>query len=101
MRIGRVAREQTDCATMGTLPPGGDPAVTAPERMSLPISSPRSAPWWSSRRRWNKVPPDYRVGAPQEWTWPPGRIDQWGMSDKDMAQLGPAERRFRFKREWS
>jgi 2,3-dihydroxy-p-cumate/2,3-dihydroxybenzoate 3,4-dioxygenase len=48
-----------------------------------------------------KVPPDYRVGAPEDWTWPSGRIDQWGMSDKDTAQLGPAERLFRFKREWS
>ncbi len=48
-----------------------------------------------------KVPPDYRVGAPEDWTWPPGRIDQWGMSDKDVARLGPAERLFRFKREWS
>jgi 2,3-dihydroxy-p-cumate/2,3-dihydroxybenzoate 3,4-dioxygenase len=47
-----------------------------------------------------KVPADYRVGAPEDWTWPPGRIDQWGMSDKDVARLVPAERLFRFKREW-
>jgi 2,3-dihydroxy-p-cumate/2,3-dihydroxybenzoate 3,4-dioxygenase len=48
-----------------------------------------------------KVPPDYRVGRPEDWTWPPGRIDQWGMSDKDVARLGAAERLFRFNREWS
>ncbi|HEY6454903.1 MAG TPA: VOC family protein [Steroidobacteraceae bacterium] len=48
-----------------------------------------------------KVPADYRVGTPEDWTWPPGRIDQWGISAKDMAQLGPAERLFVFKREWT
>jgi catechol 2,3-dioxygenase-like lactoylglutathione lyase family enzyme len=42
------------------------------------------------------VPDDYRVGVPEDWTWPEGRIDQWGMSDKDMANLGVAERNFRY-----
>ena len=35
-----------------------------------------------------------------EMTWPAGRIDQWGLSDKDVQALGVAERHFRFKREW-
>lgn len=48
----------------------------------------------------DKVPEDYRVGAPEDWTWPAGRIDQWGLSDKDVQALGAAERHFRFKREW-
>jgi 2,3-dihydroxy-p-cumate/2,3-dihydroxybenzoate 3,4-dioxygenase len=48
----------------------------------------------------NKVPDDYRVGAPDDWTWPENRIDQWGMSDKDVAALRVAEERFRFKRDW-
>lgn len=43
-----------------------------------------------------KVPADYRVGAPDDWTWPEGRIDQWGLSDKDNAALRQAEERFRF-----
>lgn len=47
-----------------------------------------------------KVPDDYRVGAPEDWTWPEGRIDQWGMSDKDNAALRVAEERFRFRRDW-
>ena len=47
-----------------------------------------------------KVPDDYRVGAPADWTWPANRIDQWGMSGKDLEQLGIAERRFRFRRDW-
>ena len=48
----------------------------------------------------NKVPDDYRVGAPEDWTWPEGRIDQWGLSDKDTAALRAAEERFRFRRDW-
>ncbi|PZQ55322.1 MAG: glyoxalase [Novosphingobium pentaromativorans] len=47
-----------------------------------------------------KVPDDYKVGAPDDWTWPAGRIDQWGMSDKDFEGLRRAEERFRFRRDW-
>jgi 2,3-dihydroxy-p-cumate/2,3-dihydroxybenzoate 3,4-dioxygenase len=42
------------------------------------------------------VADDYRVGAPEDWTWPPGRIDQWGLGGKDVEALVEAERRFRF-----
>jgi len=42
------------------------------------------------------VPEDYRVGAPEDWTWPENRIDQWGMSGKDLAALGVAERTFKY-----
>jgi len=38
----------------------------------------------------------YRVGAPDDWTWPENRIDQWGMSDKRVEALREAERTFRF-----
>ncbi|MFV3126960.1 VOC family protein [Niveispirillum sp. KHB5.9] len=41
---------------------------------------------------------DYRTGTPEDWSWPPNRIDQWGISGKDMAALGEAERVFRFRR---
>jgi len=47
-----------------------------------------------------KVPDDYKVGTPEEWTWPPNRIDQWGISDKDFGGLRAAEERFRFRRDW-
>jgi catechol 2,3-dioxygenase-like lactoylglutathione lyase family enzyme len=47
-----------------------------------------------------KVPDDYRAGAPDDWTWPDKRIDQWGVSDKDFAGLRLAEEAFRFRREW-
>jgi 2,3-dihydroxy-p-cumate/2,3-dihydroxybenzoate 3,4-dioxygenase len=42
------------------------------------------------------VPDNYKVGAPEDWTWPENRIDQWGMSNKDVAALGVAERTFRY-----
>ena len=47
-----------------------------------------------------QVPEDYKVGAPEDWTWPENRIDQWGMSDKDFAGLKVAEETFRFHRTW-
>ncbi|MDG6098435.1 glyoxalase [Alteromonas sp. ZYF713] len=47
-----------------------------------------------------KISEDYPVGAPEDWTWPENRIDQWGMSDKDFAGLRVAEESFRFKRTW-
>ena len=47
-----------------------------------------------------EVPDDYRTGAPEDWTWPPNRIDQWGISGKDVATIQAAEKKFRFKREW-
>ncbi|WP_454796777.1 VOC family protein [Novosphingobium lindaniclasticum] len=47
-----------------------------------------------------KVPEDYKAGAPEDWTWPPNRIDQWGISDKDFDGLRRAEERFRFRRDW-
>ena len=45
----------------------------------------------------SEVGDDYRVGAPEDWKWPPGRIDHWGLSKKDTAKTGPAEAVFRFK----
>jgi len=47
-----------------------------------------------------QVPENYRTGTPKDWTWPPNRIDQWGISDKDTAAIVEAEKRFRFVRDW-
>lgn len=44
----------------------------------------------------SEVADDYRVGAPEDWKWPSGRIDQWGISVKDTARISAAERTFRF-----
>ena len=37
---------------------------------------------------------DYRVGGPEDWKWPQGRIDHWGVSVKDTAKTGAAERAY-------
>ena len=45
----------------------------------------------------NLVDDDYPVGKPEDWTWPPGRIDQWGLSMKDSARAEIAERQYQFR----
>jgi hypothetical protein len=44
----------------------------------------------------SEVPEDYKVGGPEDWKWPPGRIDHWGVSMKDVAKAAIAERNYRF-----
>ncbi len=44
----------------------------------------------------SEVTEDYKVGSPEDWKWPPGRTDQWGVSTKDTARIPAAERVFRF-----
>lgn len=34
----------------------------------------------------------YRVGSPADWTWPPGRVDQWGISAPPTDRLKLAQR---------
>ncbi len=48
----------------------------------------------------NLVEDDYRTGSPDDWTWPENRIDQWGVSAKDVTAITEAEKRFRF-RDWA
>ena len=38
----------------------------------------------------------YRPGAPTDWTWPPGRVDQWGIGTAPTEQLKQAQRRVFF-----
>ncbi len=45
----------------------------------------------------NLVDDDYPVGKPEDWTWPPGRVDQWGLSMKDMERAEAAERQYKFR----
>lgn len=44
----------------------------------------------------SQVDEHYRVGGPDDWTWPPGRIDHWGLTVKDVAKAAVAERNYRF-----
>jgi len=45
----------------------------------------------------SEVGDDYKIGGPEDWKWPPGRMDHWGMSKKDTARTSAAEKVFRFK----
>jgi 2,3-dihydroxy-p-cumate/2,3-dihydroxybenzoate 3,4-dioxygenase len=45
----------------------------------------------------SRVGEDYRVGAPEDWKWPAGRIDHWGVSVKDTARTDAAERAYTWK----
>ncbi len=38
----------------------------------------------------------YRAGQPSDWTWPPGRVDQWGIGAGPTARLKDAQRAVRF-----
>lgn len=44
-----------------------------------------------------EVDESYRVGGPQDWKWPPGRIDHWGISSRDNERIGAAERLYRWR----
>jgi catechol 2,3-dioxygenase-like lactoylglutathione lyase family enzyme len=41
----------------------------------------------------------YRAGGPADWTWPPGRVDQWGISAPPSARLKEAQRSIHFLEE--
>lgn len=44
----------------------------------------------------SEVDESYKVGGPDDWKWPPGRIDHWGLSVKDNERIGAAERLYRW-----
>ena len=39
-----------------------------------------------------QVDDSYRTGYPDDWTWPPGRIDQWGIGTRPSARLKAAQK---------
>jgi catechol 2,3-dioxygenase len=39
---------------------------------------------------------DYRPGQPSDWTWPPGRVDQWGLGVMPTDALKKAQRQVHF-----
>jgi catechol 2,3-dioxygenase len=43
-----------------------------------------------------QVDESYRSRGPDEWKWPPGRVDQWGISPPPGATLKEAQKRVRF-----
>ena len=44
-----------------------------------------------------RVGAGYKVGGPDDWKWPPGRVDHWGVSKRDETKLRTAETSFRFR----
>lgn len=44
-----------------------------------------------------QVGPDHVARAPQDWQWPPGRVDQWGISAPPSAALKAAQRAIAFE----
>jgi catechol 2,3-dioxygenase len=44
-----------------------------------------------------QVDDTYRTGGPDDWKWPPGRIDQWGIGVSPSPQLKAAQKTIRFQ----
>jgi catechol 2,3-dioxygenase-like lactoylglutathione lyase family enzyme len=47
----------------------------------------------------SKVDDNYRVGTPEDWKWPPGRIDHWGIATGPTPELKAAQRSVGFASE--
>ena len=45
-----------------------------------------------------QIDDSYVAGGPADWTWPPGRVDQWGISQPPSARLKEAQRQVFFIR---
>lgn len=43
-----------------------------------------------------RIDQHYRVGGPDDWQWPPGRIDRWGISDPPSERLRAAQHKIPF-----
>jgi len=39
-----------------------------------------------------QIDDSYRAGSPSDWTWPPGRVDQWGIGAPPSERLKQAQR---------
>jgi catechol 2,3-dioxygenase len=43
-----------------------------------------------------QVDDSYKTGGPSDWTWPPGRFDQWGVSKPPSDRIKHAQKKIRF-----
>jgi catechol 2,3-dioxygenase len=43
-----------------------------------------------------QVDDSYKAGGPADWTWPPGRFDQWGVSKPPSERIKQAQKKIRF-----
>ena len=44
-----------------------------------------------------RVTDDYKVGAPEDWKWPPGRGDHWGIAARDNEKLIASSKAFPYR----
>jgi len=44
-----------------------------------------------------RIDDTYKVGGPDDWKWPPNRVDHWGASTRNDTAMSEAGRNFRFK----
>ena len=44
-----------------------------------------------------EVDDDYKTGGPDDWTWPPGRIDHWGIAPPPSPRLKEAQAKIGFR----
>jgi Glyoxalase/Bleomycin resistance protein/Dioxygenase superfamily len=44
-----------------------------------------------------QVDDSYKTGYPDDWTWPPGRIDHWGISPPPSPRLKEAQAKIGFR----
>ena len=47
----------------------------------------------------SQVDDSYRTGMPEDWKWPPGRVDHWGIGTPPTAALKAAQRKIGFAAE--
>ena len=47
----------------------------------------------------SQVDDSYRTGMPEDWKWPPGRVDHWGIGAPPTAELKAAQRKISFAEE--
>jgi catechol-2,3-dioxygenase len=45
-----------------------------------------------------RVDDSYRVRGPDDWTWPPGRTDHWGIAPPKSTQVKDAQLAIRFRK---
>ena len=43
-----------------------------------------------------RIDASYRTGKPEDWRWPPGRVDHWGISDPPSERMKVAQQKIRF-----
>jgi catechol 2,3-dioxygenase len=43
-----------------------------------------------------QVDDNYKTGQPEDWTWPPGRMDRWGVSAPPSDRIKEAQQQISF-----